>query len=157
MYASRFKLLMEYSQVFEQSIYINASATSVERCITDNQLMHFWLNPMLKCEPVGRWSTQLGARSRFVIQLPLLQPTLESSVVEREPGLVVWEFRGFFLGRDRWECFPQGNGTLLTNRFAFRIPNPVIAFGFNQFAAKMTKNDMEAQLQRLKNVAERIG
>jgi hypothetical protein len=147
---------MEYSQVFEQSIYINASATSVERCITDHRLMHLWLNPMLKCEPVGRWSTEIGARSRFVIQLPLLKPTLESTVVEREPGLIVWQFQGFFTGRDRWECFPQGSGTLLTNRFAFRIPNPVIAFGFNQFATKMTKNDMEAQLRRLKNVAERI-
>ncbi|HEY9659145.1 MAG TPA: SRPBCC family protein, partial [Allocoleopsis sp.] len=83
-------------QVFEQSIQINASATAVERCFTDLELMHRWLNPALRCEPVGEWSTEIGGRSRFVIQVPLLQPTLRSVVVERQPGLVVWEFTGFF-------------------------------------------------------------
>ena len=147
---------MSNSQVFEQSIQINASATVVERCITDQTLMHRWLNPVLRCEPVGNWSTDVGSRSRFVIQIPLLQPTLNSIVVEREPGLVIWEFKGFFKGRDRWECQPADRGTRLLNRFEFEIPNPVISWGFNTFAASWTQNDMKAQLRRLKRVAEEI-
>jgi hypothetical protein len=145
------------SQAFEQSIKINATATVVERCITDLALMHRWLNPALCCEPVGEvWSTEIGSQSRFVIQIPLLKPTLNSTVVERQPGLVIWEFQGFFQGRDRWECQPLEQGTLLLNRFEFDIPNPLISWGFKNFAASWTQGDMQAQLRRLKRVAEQL-
>lgn len=141
--------------IFEQSIEINASAITVERCFTDLDLMHQWLNPLLRCEPIGDWSTELGGRSRFVINVPLLQPTLKSVVVERSPGLVIWQFTGFFTGRDRWECHPLPQGTYLLNRFEFTIPNPIVSWGFQVFAAKLTSDDMRSQLRRLKQVAER--
>lgn len=148
--------MTQATQTFEQTIQIATSATVVEHCIVDRALMHQWLNPALRCEPVGdTWDTDLGGQSRFIIQIPLLQPTLLSTVVERAPGLIVWGFSGFFTGRDRWECQLNDTGTLLLNRFEFSIPNPLVAFGFETFAAKWTKQDMEAQLQRLKQVAER--
>jgi hypothetical protein len=147
---------MSTPTIFEQSILIHAPATIVERCFTDLEVMHRWLNPALRCEPIGDWSTAIGSQSRFVIQVPLLQPSLQSTVVEREPGLVVWQFEGFFQGRDRWECTPEGQGTRLLNRFEFEIPNPVVQFGFKTFAAKWTQADMEAQLRRLKRVAETL-
>ncbi len=147
---------MSNAQVFEQTIQINASSTAVERCVTELELMHRWLNPALRCEPVGEWTTEVGSRSRFVIQIPLIEPTLKSTVVEREPGLVVWEFRGFFQGRDRWECQPNDKGTRLLNRFEFKVPNPLVNWGFNAFAANWTQSDMKAQLRRLKRVAEEI-
>lgn len=143
-------------QVFEQTIQIHASATAVEQCFTDLELMHRWLNPALRCEPIGDWSTLKGSRSRFIIQVPLVYPSLVSTVVEREPGLVVWEFKGFFNGRDRWECQPTERGTTLLNRFEFAIPNPVVRYGFNQFAFEWTKQDMQSQLRRLKRVAEEV-
>jgi hypothetical protein len=142
------------TQVFEQSIQINASATVVERCITDRQLMHRWLNPALRCEPIGDWSTDIGSRSRFVIQIPVLAPNLNSIIIERAPGLIVWGFEGFFQGSDRWECQPLAQGTRLLNRFEFEIPNPIIRWGFHTFAERWTKEDMQAQLRRLKRVAE---
>jgi hypothetical protein len=145
---------MSPGQVFEQSIQINASATVVEQCITDRMLMHRWLNPALRCEPVGDWSSDIGSRSRFVIQIPVLKPTLKSVVVERAPGLIVWQFEGFFQGSDRWEYQPVAQGTHLINRFEFEIPHPVIDWGFNTFAIRWTKEDMQAQLRRLKRVAE---
>lgn len=145
---------MSSTQVFEQSIQINASATTVERCITELNLMHRWLNPVLRCYPVGDWNTNVGGKSKFVIEVPLIKPTLNSTVVERQPGLVVWGFEGFFKGKDRWECQPMQNGTRLVNRFEFQIPNPVISWGFKIFAEKFTAYDMQAQLGRLKRVAE---
>ena len=145
---------MSSTQIFEQAILIKASATMVERCITDLDLMHRWLNPALKCEPIREWSTEIGGRSRFIIQIPLVNPTLTSHVIEREPGLIVWQFTGFFKGSDRWECQPTEAGTKLINRFEFQVPNPLVSWGFNQFAASWTKNDMKAQLRRLKRVAE---
>ncbi|MBF2006513.1 MAG: SRPBCC family protein [Chlorogloeopsis fritschii C42_A2020_084] len=143
-------------QVFEQSIDINAPATVVEDCITDRILMHRWLNPALRCEPVGEWNTDVGSKSRFIIQVPVVQPTLNSTIVERQPGLVVWEFDGFFHGRDRWECQPIDKKTRLLNRFEFEIPNPIVSWGFKTFAEYWTKQDMQAQLRRLKLVAEEI-
>lgn len=144
------------TRVLEQDIYIRASATAVEQCLTDLELMHRWLNPALRCDPVGSWSTELGARSRFRIQVPVLQPTLSNRVVERRPGLIVWQFNGFFEGRDRWECCPEGEGTQLINRFEFQIPNPIVRQGFDWFAASWVQQDMQAQLRRLKRVAEEV-
>jgi hypothetical protein len=140
--------------IFEQRIEIQASATIVEQCFTDLELMHRWLNPVLRCEPIAEWTTEIGSKSRFVIQIPLLKPTLRNVVIQREPGLVVWEFTGFFKGRDRWECQPLEAGTLLINCFEFTIPNPLVNWGFQLFAARWTGADMQAQLRRLKQVAE---
>jgi len=147
---------MSLRQTFCQSIYIAAPISIVDRCITDRALMHRWLNPMLRCEPVGRWSTEIGSRSRFVVQIPLLQPTLRNVITERKPGLVVWSFDGFFRGCDRWECQPEGAGTRLLNWFEFEIPNPIIRFGFHTFAADLTRSDLQAQLHRLKQIAEKF-
>jgi hypothetical protein len=145
---------MNQTQVFQQSVMIQASIDRVDSAITDRTLMHQWLNPALVCEPIGEWSSELGAQSRFMLQIPVLKPTLLSTVIERRLGLVVWEFSGFFVGRDRWECFSEAEGTRLVNTFEFQIPNPLVSFGFQTFAAPWTKRDMQAQLQRLKNVAE---
>ena len=142
--------------VFEQSIQIKASATAVDKCITDLELMQRWLNPILKCEPKGVWQTSVGSKSKFIIQIPVIKPTLNNVVIAREPGLIIWGFDGFFKGSDRWECQPNGRGTVLINQFNFNIPNRLIAWGFDRFAAKWTKADMEAQLRRIKRVAEEL-
>lgn len=144
------------SQIFEQSIWIAAPVPLVDRVITDQDLMHQWLNPALQCSPIGPWSSDVGAKSLFTIRIPLLKPTLKSTVVERQEGLVVWSFEGFFQGRDRWECSAQDQGTLLQNQFTFLTPNPLVKFGFQLFAASLTKRDMEQQLQRLKRIAEQL-
>jgi hypothetical protein len=68
----------------------------------------------------------------------------------------VWEFQGFFKGRDTWECQPIDKGTRLVNRFEFEIPNPLVSWGFQTFAQNWTKEDMQAQLGRLKRVAEEV-
>ncbi|MEM9540579.1 MAG: SRPBCC family protein [Cyanobacteria bacterium P01_E01_bin.42] len=139
---------------FEQSIQINASIAVVEKCITDRNLMHCWLNPALRCEPVGEWSTELGARSRFIVKLSPLPLVLENTVIEREFGLVVWKFQGFFQGRDRWECQATEGRTILLNCFEFEIPNSFMRWGFQLFASSWTQADMKAQLRRLQLLAE---
>jgi len=53
--------------IFEQSIEINASATTVERCFTDLDLMRQWLNPALRCEAIGDWSKTVSCLGRSVI------------------------------------------------------------------------------------------
>ncbi|WOD38801.1 SRPBCC family protein [Nodosilinea sp. E11] len=147
---------MSTRQVFNHGISICASATAIEQCLTRQDLMHRWLNPALCCEPIGDWSTDLGAKSRFIVRLPLWQPTLISTVVERGPDSIVWAFSGFFTGQDRWEWRPDGGETQLFNQFEFEIPNPLVQAGFNWFAAGWTQRDMAAQLNRLKQVAETL-
>lgn len=146
---------MAPSYCFEQTTTIRASMALVEHCATDLNAMAQWLNPRLRCRPFGdNWSTDLGSRSRFSLQLPGWQPSLISTVIARSPNLIVWEFDGFFKGQDRWQWWATGDGTKLVNRFEFTIPNPLVEFGFNHFAAPWTKADMRAQLQRLKTLAE---
>lgn len=118
--------------------------------------MHQWLNPALRCEPIGDWQVTVGSQMQFIIQIPLFNPSLLSTVSERSPGLVVWSFEGFFQGRDRWECRPENQGTTLLNRFEFSPANPIVKLGFETFAKAWTQKDMAAQLQRLKQVAERL-
>jgi Polyketide cyclase / dehydrase and lipid transport len=143
--------------VYEQSIVIRSDVAAIEQCFANLDLMHQWLNPALRCIPMdGVWSTNLGAQSRFVIQVPFWQPMLGCTVIERTPGLIVWGFDGFFQGCDRWQCIPEGDTVRLLNRFEFTVPNPLIAFGFQTFAAPWTQRDMKAQLQRLQVLAERV-
>jgi len=142
------------TQTFTQSIDIAATPEQVEQTFTELDLMQRWLNPMLVCTPVGPWSTDVGSRSQFVVKVPIATLVLENRVIDRAPGLVVWEFDGFFRGIDRWECHKINTGTRLTNSFSFDIPNPLIRFGFNTFAKRLTARDMTDQLQRLKTVAE---
>ena len=165
--------MKEPPRCFENSILISATATTVERCITEPDLMARWLNPMLSCEPDGgTWSTAIGSKSKFVVMIPFLksglQPTLHNTVSDRAPGLVVWDFEGFFVGTDRWQCDPIDDAvgdlmsiqprlaTRLTNCFTFEIPNPLVRFGFNRFALSLTQTDMIAQLKRIKVVAEQL-
>jgi Polyketide cyclase / dehydrase and lipid transport len=144
-------------RAIENQIEIQAISTNVERCLAELDLLHRWLNPLLRCHgEEGVWSTSVGAIGYFTLQVPILLPTLQSTVVEREPGLIVWGFDGFFVGRDRWECQPIATGTRLINRFEFEIPNPLIEFGFDRFAAAWTQADMQAQLRRFKQVAESL-
>ena len=145
-----------FTEIFTQSIDIAAPPEQVERTFTELDLMQRWLNPMLVCTPVGQWSTDVGSRSRFAVKVPIASLVLENQVIDRAPGLVVWEFDGFFRGIDRWECHKIDAGTRLTNRFSFNIPNPLIRFGFNTFAKRLTARDMTEQLQRLKTVAEAL-
>jgi hypothetical protein len=142
--------------IFEHSVRIKADADVVDCCITEQFLMAQWLNPFLSCESIGPWSVDVGSRFRFRLNVPMLRPALDCVVKERGPGLVEWEFSGFFVGTDRWECFAQEDGTLLVNRFCFEIPNALVQIGFNLFAANLTRQDMMAQLQRLKTVAEKF-
>ena len=145
-----------WSQTFTQSIDIAASPEQVERTFTELDLMQRWLNPMLVCLPVGQWSTDVGSQSQFVVKVPIGSLALENQVIDRGPGLVVWSFDGFFRGVDRWECHKIDAGTCLTNSFSFDVPNPLIRFGFNTFAKRLTARDMTDQLQRLKVVAESL-
>lgn len=139
---------------FTQSIQISASPAAVEQCFTQLDLMHRWLNPMLRVKPQGNWSTDLGATCEFLLQVPLVQPRLQCQVAERDPGLIVWAFSGFFTGRDTWRWDAKEGGCLLNNCFQFEIPNPLMQFGFDLFAARLTQTDMRQQLERLKQVAE---
>ncbi|MBF2096754.1 MAG: SRPBCC family protein [Gloeomargaritaceae cyanobacterium C42_A2020_066] len=142
------------TRTFEQTIFISAPVAVVDAWITERERMAQWLNPLLRCEPVGVWSTAVGGRFRFCLALPGFQPSLDCVVTERQVGVIQWTFTGFFAGTDRWACTSMGDQTRLVNTFTFRIPNPLVAWGFDLVAAGLTRADMQAQLRRLKRCCE---
>ncbi|BAD78470.1 hypothetical protein syc0280_d [Synechococcus elongatus PCC 6301] len=141
---------------FQQAIAFQASCAAVEACFQDLELMHRWLNPLLRCRPEGDWNLDRGSRNRFQIQIPLIYPSLECVVCDRAEGLIVWQFEGFFQGTDTWRWWQEGEHTQLDNCFRFRIAKPWVAWGFDRVAAGVTQRDMQAQLQRLKAIAETL-
>lgn len=168
---------------YTQTIEIAASLAQVDRCLTDPTLMHRWLNPLLRCEAVGSWSDQVGSQFRFLIGIPLWQPVLTCEIssrgIETEQRWIEWSFAGFFVGSDRWQMQSMTSIatsiakderakdsssppeitkqiTKLINSFDFEIPNPLVSWGFNVMAAGLTQSDMQAQLQRLQQVAEAL-
>lgn len=165
--------------VYTQSVVIEADLAQVDRCLTDPDLMGRWLNPLLRCEAIGSWSDQVGSRFRFRVGIPLWQPSLDCVICSRgiEPDTrwIEWGFEGFFVGSDLWRMMPfqaqdnqdstnqnrihhQSKPVIeLVNRFQFGIPHPVVNWGFQVAAAGLTQRDMQAQLQRLKQVAEGLG
>jgi len=46
-------------------------------------------------------------------------------VIDRAPGLVVWEFDGFFRGIDRWECHKIDTGINTGINSKFQLATPV--------------------------------
>lgn len=141
---------------FQQAIAIQASCAAVEACFQDLNLMHRWLNPLLRCRPIGEWSLDRGSRNQFQIQIPLLSPCLDCVVCDRDEGLIVWQFEGFFQGTDTWRWWREADHTQLDNCFRFQIAKPWVAWGFDRVASGMTQRDMRAQLQRLKAIAEAL-
>lgn len=159
--------------VYTQSVVIETDLAQVDRCLTDPDLMRRWLNPLLRCEAIGSWSDQVGGRFRFTVGIPLWQPSLDCVIrsrgIEPDTRWIEWGFEGFFVGSDLWRMVPfqtqdssnqnkanhQPKPAIeLVNRFRFGIPNPVVNWGFQMAAAGLTQRDMQAQLQRIKQVAE---
>ncbi len=140
-------------QVWEQSIQINTSAVVVDRCITELNLLRQWMSS--SCEPIGDWSVSIGSYSRLVVKLSLFQFNLSRIVVVREPGLIVWGFDGLITGRDRWECRPHEQGTLLVNRWELQTSN-LAGWGWRRLASNWTADEMANQLRRLKYLAEEL-
>jgi Polyketide cyclase / dehydrase and lipid transport len=142
--------------LWENAIQINASATLVERCLTELALIQRWRNGLVIMMPIDDWSTVEGSRSRLLLQSSLLPVTLRNRVVHREPGLIVWEFTGWLRGKDCWECLPTDQGTKLVNRWGWQVNNPWLNWWWRYVGSRALKDDIEAQLMRIKYVAEEL-
>jgi Polyketide cyclase / dehydrase and lipid transport len=143
-------------ELCKKSIQINASATVVDRCLTELLLLRRWRNGLVTCEPLGAWSPEVGSRSHLRLENSLWPLSLRNIVVRREPGLIVWEFRGWLRGLDRWECQPWAGGTRLLNCWEWQATNGWIDWWWKSFGAKSIEEDIDAQLMRIKYVAEEL-
>jgi Polyketide cyclase / dehydrase and lipid transport len=140
----------------QKSIYIKASATVVDRCLTELELIHRWRNGLVTCEALGEWLLSPGSRSRLRLENSLWPIVLRNNLVRREPGLVRWEFQGLLRGFDQWECQPAAAGTQLVNRWQWQAANGWLDWWWRNFGARAIEDDIEAQLMRIKYVAEEI-
>jgi hypothetical protein len=141
---------------WERSIQINASALIVDRCLTELDLIQRWRNSLVLTLPIGDWSVAEGSRSRLFLQFSLLPITLRNVVVRREPGLIVWKFTGWLQGYDRWECQPTDRGTRLVNCWEGQMGNRWLDWWWKYFGERAWADDREAQLMRIKYVAEEL-
>jgi hypothetical protein len=139
---------------WERSILIRASATVVDRCLTEWPLIRRWRNGLVTWE-AGDDPLVVGSRGRWHINHSLWPLRLGASLVQREPGLVVWQLSGGLQGLDRWECRPQEAGTQLYHCWDWHTSGGVYRW-WPVVGRLALEDDSEAQLMRIKYVAEEI-
>jgi hypothetical protein len=143
-------------RTYERSIQIEATATAVERCFTELDLVSQWLTPMFRCEAIGNWEAAVGNRCHLTIVSRFLRLGTIARVIVREPGSIVWQFEGALRGIDRWECEPNSEGTRLIHSREMTFSNPIFAWLFDRLFLSSTEHQNKVQISRLKAVAEEV-
>lgn len=152
--------MKDYAYLQEEFIVVAASPERVEQVMTNQALMRRWMSPTVRFEPLEMWSFERGARWRLT--LTGLGRVLESQYVvyDRQPGLILWAFDGFWEGFDawRWLTFPHdATKTLIQNRIEYNLRIPVLDLIWPTTIGPLMGWDAKVQMRRLKGVCEEQG
>jgi hypothetical protein len=141
--------------LMEEFVVVAAPMRRVESVMTERTLMLQWMSGAVRFTPEHTWSFAEGARWRLT--LAGLGRLLEAryTVYERRPGLILWEFTGFWEGFDAWHWRPAEDGrTLIQNRIEYRLRLPIMDIVWPATVGPLMGWDARVQMQRLKQVCE---
>lgn len=146
-----------YAHLQEEFVVVAAPLAQVERVMTEQPLMLRWMSPAVRFEPLEGWSFARGARWRLT--LTGLGRVLEASyiVYDRQPGLILWAFDGFWEGFDAWHWRPYQDNlkhTLIQNRIEYNLRIPIIDLLWPATVGPLMGWDARVQMRRLKRVCE---
>lgn len=147
----------QHKHLLEEFIVVSAPMERVDAVMTDRALMLRWMSPAVRFEPLERWSFEQGARWRLT--LTGLGRVLEASyrVYDRQPGLILWAFDGFWEGFDAWHWLPhEGSSTqtLIQNRVEYTLRIPIMDLLWPATVGPLMGWDAKVQMRRLKSVCE---
>ncbi|MGB9633395.1 MAG: SRPBCC family protein [Chloroflexaceae bacterium] len=150
----------QYTYLQEEFVVVEAPLERVEAVMTERALMTRWMSPAVRFEPLETWSFEQGARWRLT--LTGLGRALEAHYVvhDRQPGLVLWAFNGFWEGFDAWHWRPfQGHAgrTLIQNRIEYNLSIPILDVLWPATVGPLMGWDAKVQMRRLKSVCEEAG
>lgn len=142
--------------VQEQFVSIKAPPATVERYLTDPELMAQWRSPLVVLDPVEGDLMALGSKHKLRLKsLALAGATY--TVTERDSGHILLTIDGLWRGKELWRWFADGDRTVVQNRVEYEVPDPslrVFVVGLGQIFASL---DMRIQLDRLRMMIEGSG
>ncbi len=142
--------------VQEQFVSIKAPPATVERYLTDPELMAQWRSPLVVLDPIEGDLMALGSKHKLRLKsLALAGATY--TVTERDSGHILLTIDGLWRGKELWRWFADGDRTVVQNRVEYEVPDPslrVFVVGIGQIFASL---DMRIQLDRLRMIIEGSG
>ncbi len=139
--------------VQEQFVSIKAPPATVERYLTDPQLMKEWRSPLVVLDPIEGELMTLGSKHKLRLKsLALAGATY--TVTERDSNHILLKIEGLWQGQELWRWFTDGDRTIVQNRVEYEVPDPslrVFVVGLGQIFASL---DMRIQLDRLRMLIE---
>ncbi|MCS6889574.1 MAG: SRPBCC family protein, partial [Chloroflexus sp.] len=142
--------------VQEQFVAIKAPPATVERYLTDPELMAQWRSPLVVLDPIEGDLMALGSKHKLRLKsLALAGATY--TVTERDSGHILLTIDGLWRGTELWRWFADGDRTVVQNRVEYEVPDPslrVFVVGLGQIFASL---DMRIQLDRLRMIIEGSG
>ncbi|OAN47584.1 hypothetical protein A6A03_10050 [Chloroflexus islandicus] len=142
--------------VQEQFVSIKAPPATVERYLTDPELMAQWRSPLVVLDPIEGDLMALGSKHKLRLKsLALAGATY--TVTERDSGHILLTIDGLWRGKELWRWFADGDRTVVQNRVEYEVPDPslrVFVTGLGQIFASL---DMRIQLDRLRMIIEGSG
>ncbi|WP_298403921.1 SRPBCC family protein [uncultured Chloroflexus sp.] len=142
--------------VQEQFVSIKAPPATVERYLTDPELMAQWRSPLVVLDPIEGDLMALGSKHKLRLKsLALAGATY--TVTERDSGHILLTIDGLWCGKELWRWFADGDRTVVQNRVEYEVPDPslrVFVVGIGQIFASL---DMRIQLDRLRMIIEGSG
>lgn len=146
-----------YEHLLEEFIAVRAGMERVGAVMTDERLMRRWMSPAVQFTPLEGWHFERGARWRLT--LTGLGRLLEANYVvfERQPGLILWAFDGFWEGFDAWHWLPMAadpQQTMIQNRIEYTLKIPGLDLIWPMTVGPLMGWDAHVQMRRLKAVCE---
>ncbi len=142
------------TRVLEAFISIGETPATVERHLTSEDLLPLWMSPLITFDLLdGTWMSQ-GSTYRAAIKTLALLPAATYTLVARDAQRLRFDFSGLWRGTETWHWFADGDRTIVHNRIAYDLANPLLGLMVAQFGFVLIQLDMRVQLEKLRNVIE---
>lgn len=145
--------------VQEEFVVVHAPMEVVESVMTDRELMLRWMSPTVRFEPLDGWRFDTGAPWRLTLTGLGNLLVADYVVHERQPGLVLWAYTGFWQGFDAWHWMPAPEDpqqTIIQNRLEYELRVPGLNLIWPVTVGPLMGWDARVQMKRLREVCESV-
>jgi carbon monoxide dehydrogenase subunit G len=140
----------------ERTIQIAAPPEAIYDVVMDPKRLGDWVTIHHELEKAPAGKLRKGSRLTQSLKLAGRRFRVNWTVVENEPGRVVWEGRGPVASRARVEYgfSPNGKGTRFSYSNEYELPGGPLGKIAGRAVAKVTEKELEGSLRRLKSLLE---
>jgi carbon monoxide dehydrogenase subunit G len=140
----------------ERTIQIAAPPEAIYDVVMDPKRLGDWVTIHHELEKAPAGKLRKGSRLTQSLKLAGRRFRVNWTVVENDPGRVVWEGRGPVASRARVEYgfSPNGKGTRFSYSNEYELPGGPLGKIAGRAVAKVTEKELEGSLRRLKSLLE---